>query len=495
MNTKLLYASMLAPLLIGCTVKSEEAPATKHQPSAKITMVSPLTDVQVELRNQMENGLSPAIVVEGEIAPTYSISERMTNFDTPAVSIAYAKGGKVIWAKGYGEGIDNDTIFQAASLSKPVAATGMVSFALNNDIDLDADVGSLLPEVVINSINPEGIPISLRGLLSHTAGATVQGFEGYAIGDDVPTNLQVILGSKTTNSDAVVIVANPENKYQYSGGGFQIAQAIVEEQSQQTFEAIMTAHIFEPIGMKASSFSLKVPGSPGAGIALATDGSGNSIDGGWNVYPEQAAAALWTTPTDYLKFMMALMTANDDSTSNGLSVRIAAEVLTPVSQNYGLGIGIRNSEGRLQYSHSGSNRGYRSFVKAFPDTNEAFIVMTNSRGGVPLSREIMRAASKTYNWSSQKPSSIKRHKLSEVELGKFVGTYGFPRNMNPYLKLTVGVGGLTATVFDRGTFSLVPISDTRFVDTDDGQKIQFKVIDGKMVLDAEGTLLTRLDDN
>ena len=487
MSAKLLCISVMTSILMGCAVQSAEEPKTM---TASLSV-----EADIKLQNQLENGLSPALVVEGDVIPTFSISERMANFDTPAVSIAYAKGGEVVWAKGYGEGIDTETLFQAASLSKAVSATGMVSFALSNNIDLDADVAPLLPNVDISSINPEGRSVSLRELLSHTAGATVHGFAGYAINDDVPTNLQVILGSEITNSDAVIIAAIPENKYKYSGGGFQIAQAVVEAQSQQTFETIMAAHIFDPIGMSASSFALKTPGGPVAGIALATDGSGTPIDGGWNVYPEQAAAALWTTPTDYLKFIMALMTASDENTSNGLSARVVNEVLTPVSQNYGLGMGIRNSEGRLQYSHSGSNRGYRAFVKALPDTTEAFIVMTNAPGGAPLGSEIMRAASKIYNWPGAKPKSIKRYKLSEIELGKFVGTYAFPKNMNPYLELTIGERQLTATVFDRGTFSLVPISDNLFVDTDDGQQIEFKIINGKMTLNADGTLLTRLDAN
>lgn len=480
---------------LGLAACSESASAPDAAPTEAPIIHESQTPVDTDaqaLKTEMENGLTASVVFEDENVSTYSISERMAKFQTPAVSIAYAKDGQLVWADAYGEGVDENTQFQAASLSKAVAAAGIVAYALESGISLDEDVDALLPGVDLRSISPDDSLISLRGLLSHTAGATVGGFPGYAVGDTVPSNLGVILGGENTNTDAVIFNPNPDGEFRYSGGGFQIAQAVIEAQSGEPFEATVAERILTPVGMQLSSFAPRTPGGSTDGIATATNGDGSTVDGGWHIYPEQAAAGLWTTPSDYAAFISALMDSNQ-ATQPPISNAVASEVLAPVSSAYGLGIGVEDVDGRVRIRHGGSNRGYRCFFVAFPDTREVFVLMTNSANGSTLGAEIIRAASKAYGWPNSDPKVIKRIELSENQMGEYAGAYALPGSTQPYATLTVGDRSLAGELAAGGLFSLVPMSETEFIDPDDGQEITFQADGDQMSLVAGGTTLTRLD--
>lgn len=444
------------------------------------------------LKTQMENGLSGSVVFEGEPVEVFTLSERMAKFNVPALSIAYAKDGEIVWAEAYGEGVDTDTLFQAASMSKVVAATGIAAYALSNDISLDENIDGLVPGIDLTAISPEGTTVSLRSLLSHTAGATVGGFPGYAVGETMPTNLEVVLGSDDTNTDAVIIEPNPDKEFRYSGGGFQIAQAVIEAQSNQPFETVMSDYVLNPVGMTASSFELKAPGGPVDGIATATNGDGSPVDGGWHVYPEQAAAGLWTNPTEYTDFVFALMDEAEPASRLGIAEDVASEVLTPVSEAYGLGIGIEDMDGRIRLRHGGSNRGYRCFFMAFPDTQEVFVLMTNSANGSQLGDEVIRSAAATYGWPGAEAKTVTRFTLDDSQLAQFSGSYALPGSTDAYASLTVGDGALAGEIATGGSFTLVPLSETEFIDPDDGQEISFREDGDDMLLQAGGTVLTRL---
>lgn len=478
--------------LVACSPDAsiEESPDLAPTSDARVE-AAPAID-EMARKNAMENGLTPSVVFEGDPTPTYTIAERMEKFPTPAISIAYAKDGKIVWADTYGDGLDTNTLFQAASMSKAVASVGIAAYAEANGISLDEDIDAMLPGVNLREISPEGAIISLRALLSHTAGATVGGFPGYAINEPVPSNLDVITGGEDVNTPAVVFNPNPDAEFRYSGGGYQVAQAAIEAHSGQAFETTMATYVLSPSNMTASTFVQKTPGANELGIAKAHDRTGRQIDGGWNVYPEHAAAGLWTTPSEYVSFVYALM--NPQALGNGspLSSTVAAEVLTPVSDGYGLGIGIEDVDGRTRWRHGGANRGYRSFFLAFPDTQEVFVMMTNSANGSTIGNEIIRSASAVYGWPGSEAKSVTRVELSEDTLAKFTGAYALPDSTEAYATLTVGDGVLVGAQTGGGEFTLVPLSESNFIDPDDGQEITFSEKNGVMLIDAGGTTLTRL---
>ena len=486
---------LLGFALVACAGETNNPSASASEEAGIETSPADLQATDSTLKTQVENGLTPPVIFDGEPTPTFSISERMNKHNTPAISIAYAKGGEIVWADTYGENVGINTLFQAASMSKAVAAVGITAYAQAHGIDLDEDVDAIFPGVNLREISPEGSSISLRALLSHTAGATIGGFPGYAIGDTVPSNLDVILGGEGTNTDAVIFKPNPDGEFSYSGGGFQVAQAVIEAHSGQPFEAIMDEYVLTPAGLSLSTFAPKAPGSSSQGIATAHNGDGSPVEGGWHVYPEQAAAGLWTTPSEYSDFVFALMNPSTDESITALTESMSKEVLTPVSEAYGLGIGINDVDGRTRYRHGGSNRGYRCVFMAFPDTDEVFVLMTNGANGSALGSEIIRSAAQAYGWPDSAPKSVTRVAMNEGQLANFAGAYALPGSTDPYATLTVGDQELAGTLETGGEFALVPLSETDFIDPDDGQEISFREEDGQMLLSAGQTVLTRLPSN
>ncbi len=423
--------------------------------------------------------------VKGETPQTFTIEQRMGQRLVPAVSVAVAREGKFAWAATYGKGVTTDSLFQAASLSKAVAAAGLVRFAEEKGIDLDADVTPLITSFDLKTANPKGLPVTLRKLLSHTAGATVGGFPGYAAGVPIPSNVDVVLGRNGANTDAVRIAPDPERAFRYAGGGYQIAQVVAEDQSGQSFADLMAEQILKPLDMTSSTFVILDSMEEGLGtrIAPAHDGAGKPIAGGWHRYPEGAAAGLWTTPTDYLKFVLALIP--ETSGVSHLSAETIAAIRTAPSDGYGLGIGIRNAEGDLQLRHGGANRGYRCFFVAFANRGDAAVVMTNASGGSGLGTDILRSMAMAYGWPIEPVKEVEEVVLDASVLASFVGDYALRGATD--IAFTVKVAGrrLTGEASDGVPFTLVHIGDNSFIDLDDAQMVSF-------VTQEDGTMVAKL---
>ncbi len=442
---------------------------------------------------RVESGLLPGVRVEGDDHSEFTLPLRRAVYGVPAVSVAVARDGELHWAAGYGDGVGSETLFQAASLSKAVAAAGIVTLAREKGVDLDADITSQIPGVDLASKKTEEVRVTLRGLLSHTAGATVSGFPGYAVGADLPTNLELIGGSPRTNTPRITIDPGAAGAFRYSGGGYQIAQAWAEEVSGEGFAALMDRLVLAPLGMQSSSF-VQPPSAEMVltrSIAPGFRGDGPPIAGGWHVYPEQAAAGLWTTASDYLRFLIALMRASNGSTDTGLDPAVARELVTPVSADYGLGVGIESVEGKTRWGHSGSNAGYRSIMAAFPERGDAIVVLTNKPQGFPLANEIMRGADLVYGWPAPPLRRVERFAMSTDALGEFTGTFALEGTTAPRLEITVDGRELEGTQVSGPTFRLIPISSTTFIDPEDGTEVEFSSDDGRLIAETGGRRFVR----
>ncbi|MEO0451243.1 MAG: serine hydrolase domain-containing protein, partial [Pseudomonadota bacterium] len=195
--------------------------------------------VEMSGQDQVESALQPSLIIKGDDYSDWSLEERRAFYGVPSASVAIAKDGEIEWAAGYGDGIDADTLFQAASLSKAVAAAGIATLAAEKGVGLDEDLTPLMSSLDLAAINASGKPVTLRALLSHTNGATVSGFPGYPPSGPVPTNLDLIRGSESSNTDPVTFTPIEEGVRRYSGGGYQIAQAWAEEASGEDFALLM----------------------------------------------------------------------------------------------------------------------------------------------------------------------------------------------------------------------------------------------------------------
>ncbi len=448
-------------------------------------------------QEQIESFLQPSLIIKGDDYSNWSLDERRAFYGVPSASVAIAKDGEIEWAAGYGDGIDADTLFQAASLSKAVAAAGIATLAAEKGVSLDEDLTPLMSSLDLAAMNTSGKPITLRALLSHTNGATVSGFPGYPGSGPVPTNLELIQGSEDSNADPVVFNPIEDGVRKYSGGGYQVAQAWAEEASGEDFAQLMDRLVLQPIGMTSSTFTQPLPDELAEGnVAEAYTGDAEMVEDGWHVYPEQSAAGLWTTPSDYARFMLALMGAAAGDATLGLDPAIAKEMSTPVAENYGLGMGLQRPQGdERRWMHSGSNKGYRCTAMGLPDRGDVIVVMTNHPRGFPLLGEINRAGNRTYDWPRAPTKEIERFLMSDAELASFSGAYAREGETDILFDVRVSGRDLFAQVraYDYA-FTLIPLSKSIFIDPGGLEEATITSIDGTMVMESGGSKYARIPE-
>ena len=359
----------------------------------------------------IETHLVPATASAGQ--PDYkSLAARMAELKVPGVSVAFVENGRVTWARAYGVAdgarqVTPDTLFQAASMSKAVAATAALRLVEQGKLDLDEDVNSQLKswKVPPSTFTAEQ-KVTLRRLLSHTAGITVSGFPGYAAGKPVPSVVQILDGTAPSNTPAVRSFEAPGGAYAYSGGGFTIAQLAIVEAGGKPYPDLLQDLVLRPAGMRQSTFAQPLPDSAVGRSASGHDGKGAVIPGGRNTYPEYAAAGLWTTPSDYGRFLIGLQNAYAGRPRALLRQSSAQTMMTPVDAGYGLGLAVGRRGGHPYFQHGGSNAGFQSNALAFLDgTGQGAVVMTNGDAGGRLAAEIFSALASAYGWGDLDPAN------------------------------------------------------------------------------------------
>jgi len=427
-----------------------------------------------EEQSKIEAAIIQVVSFEGEEDERLTLAERQEELGVPNLSIAVARDWQIHWAKAYGEGSNRDTRFQAASLSKTVAAVGLITLAEDLGIGLDDDLSDDLERIGIRTLNPDKLPITLKGLLSHTNGATVSGFRGYPIGSTIPSSKQIVSGLTPANSDPVVIFPNPDGERRYSGGGYQIAQLWAETKTGESFEQLMQRLVLAPLEMRSSSFAIinKVTEDT-QNFALAHDYDGTVIGGGWFVHPEQAAAGLWTTPEDYAKFVLHLMKAARAYESSSIRTSVAKKLLTPVMGENGMGLGIQARQGEERLMKSGLNQGFICTFMAFPERGDVMVAMTNSRKGFPMIGDVNRTANQAYGWPSSPPIFHKRSPIDKEELSSLVGEYTESNEQDIAFSLTHNDRVLIGMTPSGYQFSLVKIGENTFVDPSDAEVAVF----------------------
>jgi CubicO group peptidase (beta-lactamase class C family) len=336
------------------------------------------------------------------------LADRMAHYRVPGVSIAVIDDCRIEWAKGYGvleaggsEPVTPDTLFQAASVGKPVVAVAALYHVEQGQLALDRDVNRDLIswQVPENQYTAEE-KVTLRRLLSHNAGTTVPGFRGYAPGEEVPNLLQVLNGEGPANSPSIRVDVVPGTIYRYSGGGYLIVQQLLEDVIGGPFPDIMRRTVLEPWGMTASTFEAPLPDELRADAASGHRADGRPIPGGWHTYPEMGSgASMWSTPSDMARFAIHVMQSYTGEGDPVLSHRMATEMLTPRLENRGLGPNVHDDGGDLVYfMHPGANDGYKSVLVAYPLRGQGVVIMTNSDSGDALWREILNGVSVEYGW-------------------------------------------------------------------------------------------------
>ncbi|MFN0110487.1 MAG: serine hydrolase [Blastocatellia bacterium] len=425
----------------------------------------------------VESGLLAAVVIKDQTA-AMTIADRMKHYKVPGVSVAVINDGKIEWAKGYGVTevggsipVTADTMFQAASISKPVAAMGMLRLVEKGLLTLDEDVNAKLKswKVPENDFTKEQ-KVTLRRLASHSAGLTVHGFRGYAVGESVPATVQVLDGEKPANSAAVRVNVKPGSLWRYSGGGITVMQLLMTEVSGKPFPELMQESVLGKIGMKNSTFEQPLPANKTAKAAIGHRANGEIVKGQSHTYPEMAAAGLWTTPTDLAKFAIEIQQSKAGKSNKVLSQTMIAQMLTKQSGDYGLGIGVGGEGSKSSFSHGGSNEGFKCNLFAYSETGQGAVVMTNGDLGGQLASEIFRSIAREYGWPDFKPVERAVVKVNPEIFKAYVGEY----EANGKVVVTTENNKLYFQPPGGGKDELLAMSETEFFPMTQNIRIVFK---------------------
>jgi CubicO group peptidase (beta-lactamase class C family) len=347
----------------------------------------------------------------------------MADLHVPGVSIAVVHNGAIEWARGYGvkelggSPVTAETLFQAGSISKPVATLAALRLAQDGKLSLDSDVNALLTSWKIPpSPAAPGAIVTLRELLTHTAGFTVHGFPGYAANAPVPALVQVLNGEPPANTAPIRLESVPGSKWNYSGGGFTVMQQLVLDVSKEPFPKLLHDGVLTPIGMTHSTYQQPLPSDLRPEAAMPYTAQGAAVTGGPHTYPEMAPAGLWTTPSDLARYIIEIQQLLQGRANHVLSQKLTQEMVTPGKGDWGLGLQIGGSASKRYFSHGGVNEGYESLFVAYEHDGDGAVVMTNAQGGSRLASEVMSSIAVACDWPDFRPAVRTEIKLDAAAL-------------------------------------------------------------------------------
>lgn len=430
-------------------------------------------DAQIK---RIEQGLLPAVLIKGE--PSWSLEERMKHWKVPGLSIAVVKDFKIDWARTYGvkdvetkETVTTDTLFQAGSISKPVAAMVALKRVQEGKIALDENINNKLQtwKLPDNDFTAKK-KVTLANLLSHTAGLTVHGFPGYAAGEKVPTLSQVLDGVEPANTAAVRVDMEPGTKFRYSGGGTTIAQLAIMDIEKKPYPEIAKETVLGPLNMTNSTYSQPLPDDWRKKGASGHRNDGSTVPGKIHVYPEMAAAGLWTTPTDLAKFGIEVQLSYAGRSNKVLPKEMIDKMVTPFMEQAGLGFFIDKRGNSVYFGHDGADEGFRAMMLMHREKGYGAVVMVNSDSGQILG-EVIRSVARAYNWDEFLPPENEVMSLDAAKLDEYTGRF----RVNPDRILTVsrGEGKLVVNPTAEQKFELLPVTESIFIRRDANLKYTF----------------------
>ena len=413
------------------------------------------------------------------------VKAQMAQRSVSGLSLAIIKDGKIAVARAYGvvddvsrAPVTTATLFQAGSVSKPVAALGALHLVDEGTLSLDADVNAKLTSWKI----PENRfttteKVTLRRLLSHTAGLTVHGFPGYDVSAPVPTLVQVLDGAPPTNTAPIRVDTTPGAIWRYSGGGFTVAQQLMIDVTGQPFPRYMQLAVLGPIGMTSSSFEQPLPGARASLTAAGYYADGTPVRGRWHLYPEMAAAGLWTTPTDLAKFAIEIQETLAGRGHGVVSQATARQYVTEQKDGYALGLGVLGSGKSLRFTHGGRDEGFDTQLMAGAESGEGVVVMINANDNSPMVSRIQGHIARAWGFAGTPPRPVPAAtaaaRIDPRRLGAYAGYYEASENNMVALAANTDGSGLQILVDGRPAESLLAMDSARFGSSDRPFRIAF----------------------
>ncbi|MBO0935162.1 serine hydrolase [Fibrella sp. HMF5335] len=406
-----------------------------------MTMAQPARK-QADRITAVENSLLPYVPVAG--LPGWNLLDRMRHYKVPGLSIAVIHNYQVDWVKGYGladttthRAVTPQTLFSAGSISKLVAAMAALRLVEQDKLSLDAPINQYLTSWKLGDNGfTQQTPVTLRMLLSHRGGTSQSAYFGFTPDKQpLPSVPDILAGKPGTESRRVVVNSEPNKEFRYSGGGYLVAQMAMMDVTKQDFATLTNQLLFKPLGLTRTTFAQPLPPS------LATQASWAYSTNGWfkgmpYVYPQQAAAGLYSTPADLARLVIDLQ--NSYRGKGGLlsqsSVKAMMTPLAVVSDGFineqiGLGTFLLQQHGNTDergryFEHTGTNAGFVAYALGSLVGGNGVVVMLNDNNGAnELGKEIRRAVAQAYGWTGFLPKPLVTKSLPDSLLNAYVGRY------------------------------------------------------------------------
>ena len=435
-----------------------------------------------DLKTELENGIRGKVKFIGETETLSSISDKMSEYVIPAMSLAVIKEGQIEWSETYqnaelagNQRLDCASIFQAASLSKPVTFMAALRMHAAGEIDLDKNITDYLKRFQL----PEGKqttdnPVTFRNLFSHTSGVNGGGYQGYHRDIDMPSDVDILMGKEGVNSPAIEVVWPPDQTLVYSGGGYTLAELALQDIYGTDFSVIMKKWILNPANMECSEFTQPLLASDSNRVAKGYSQSGEALEGGWRNHPEQAAAGLWSNATDLAKFMTQIYNAYQGKPSI-FSQSDVESMISDERDGHIYGFIVNRTKDDLAITHYGGNAGYRTAMTISLTTGNGLVYLINSDNGGNLGNELLLSAAQVYGWKHFGQNQLHRQEIDTEILKTLVGEY----NWNDQVDLNMRYDEkekLIALIFPNGDeYKLVHVvgDELDFVHPSTGIEVSF----------------------
>lgn len=383
-----------------------------------------------ERKKLLENSIRGKIKFIDEEEKLASIFNQMTAYNIPAVSLAIIDKGEIAWSQTYQNeqileqsDLDCTSLFQAASLSKPVTFLAALRMHAAGKIDLDKDIQDYLISYELpQGKQSEENPVTFRNIFSHTSGISYGGYQGYDRDTLMPTDIEVLKGSEGVNTPAIQVISAPNESLVYSGGAYTLSEVALQDIFKDNFANIMKQWILDPAGMDHSEFTQPMPESRSDEVAKGFSPSGKMIDGGWRNHPEQAAAGLWSNAADMAKFLLEIFKAYQGKSAI-FSQEDIRTILAQERDGHVYGFIINREGEEISLTHYGGNAGYRTGMTISLTTGKGLAYLINSDNGGSLGNELLLSASQVYDWQQFGQTEVRRKKVSSEDLKGMAGVY------------------------------------------------------------------------
>ena len=410
------------------------------------------------------------------------VTAQMARRHVPGLSLAIIQNGRIVEARAYGvtdagsgAAVTPSTLFQAGSISKSVAALGALHLVEQGKLTLDGDVNTTLTTWKVPASKfTSATPITLRRLLSHTAGLTVHGFPGYAMDAPRPTLVQVLDGTAPANTEAIRSDTAPGARWNYSGGGYTVMQQMMLDVTGQPFPEYMRQTVLAPIGMSRSSYEQPLPPDMAAATASGHYAGQKPVKGRWHVYPEMAAAGLWTTPTDLARFAIEIQQSFAGRSSKVISPAMTHRMLTEEKDGDGLGVFLQGTGRTLLFNHNGRDEGFDALLNAFAETGQGIVVMINANDNSRMTNRITAFVAKKYGWptaSSYAPPLMSAEPVPAERLTSYTGRYELMNNN--MITFVTANGRLYSASDGLPDEEFIPVIGDRFASVDRNVRMAF----------------------